>query len=618
MPQITLDVVSLDNKPLVGLSCRFDDNGGTIGRDKGNTLALPDPHRRVSRLQAEVSFRAGVPTITNSSAVLPICAGGTPLESGQSVTLLPGMSVDIGPYVLVVRSPEQASSAASVPAAAAEPTVMALKKEPGEPVGAGSMLPGLAQALPYPSPPLPGAPLLPKDDPLALLLGTPAQAAPAGAPYSRMAESDPFAALGLAQEAAVARPKPGEADPRSHPARPTAVLIPEDFNPFDLPSASARNTADPLASLSLAAGPQPSHSLTGEEASIDAMFSPAGAGALDGLLVDRSQEDGLFGARPDEPDSLLSQPHSSDPLALFGDLAPAGESRSQPMRDDLAEIGGAYQPPQALDPMRWGPDPTERVIEPPARAHDPEPLAPAPPPAAAEPATARSTVHSVTPQAVAPAAGREAFAATGDPPDTLTQAFLSGAGLPASTLPNGLMPETMVLIGRLLRAATTGTIEMLAVRANIKREVQASVTVISSEANNPLKFLHDADSVLQLFLGKRMRGFMAPEEALKDAFDDLGAHELGVIAGTRAALNEVLTKFDPGILGERLARGSPLERVLPAMRKTRLWDLYQERYAQIRLEVEDDFQSIFGKAFVAAYEAEAARMRKASAGGEPP
>jgi FHA domain-containing protein len=130
-----------------------------------------------------------------------------------------------------------------------------------------------------------------------------------------------------------------------------------------------------------------------------------------------------------------------------------------------------------------------------------------------------------------------------------------------------------------------------------------------------LKFLVDTDSVLQQLLGKKMRGFMRPDEAMKDAFNDLRAHELGVIAGTRAALSEVLTKFDPAILGERLVRGSFLEMALPAMRKTKLWDLYLERYAQVRREVEDDFQSIFGKAFVAAYEEETARMKARTAQG---
>jgi FHA domain-containing protein len=195
------------------------------------------------------------------------------------------------------------------------------------------------------------------------------------------------------------------------------------------------------------------------------------------------------------------------------------------------------------------------------------------------------------------------------PADALTRAFLSGANLPPSALPHGLTPEVMAIVGSLLRSATAGAIDMLAIRANIKREVQASVTIISSEANNPLKFLPNADSVLLQLLGEKMPGFMRPDEAMKDAFNDLRAHELGVIAGTRAALDEVLAKFDPAILGERLVRGSLLEMALPAMRKTKLWDLYLERYAQLRREVEDDFQSVFGKAFVAAYENETARMK---------
>jgi FHA domain-containing protein len=279
-----------------------------------------------------------------------------------------------------------------------------------------------------------------------------------------------------------------------------------------------------------------------------------------------------------EPSSLLAQPDSSDPLALFGGSSPSQEGLIKPMRDDLAEIGGAYQPPRALDPLS--------SISPPTRSPSPSAFAqtdPLQPPAMPAP-----------------------------PSDALTRAFLAGANLSPSSLPHGLTPEIMATVGSLLRSATAGAIDMLAIRANIKREVQANVTIISSVGNNPLKFLLDADSVLQQLLGRTMPGFMRPDEAMKDAFNDLRAHEMGVIAGTRAALDEMLTRFDPAILGERLVRGSLLEMALPAMRKTKLWDLYLERYAQVRREVEDDFQSVFGKAFVAAYEEEAARMKSRS------
>ena len=166
-----------------------------------------------------------------------------------------------------------------------------------------------------------------------------------------------------------------------------------------------------------------------------------------------------------------------------------------------------------------------------------------------------------------------------------------------------------MMVGSVLRSATAGAFDMLAARAATKREVQASVTIISVQANNPLKFLPNADAAMLQLLGKKMPGFMRADVAMRDAFDDLRAHEVGVIAGTRAALTEVLGKFDPAVLGEKLAKGSVLESVMPSARKAKLWDMYLERYLQIRREAEDDFQSIFGRAFVQAYERETARIK---------
>ena len=600
MPQVTLDLVSLDNKPLVGVSRRFEGNGGTIGRDEGNTLPLPDPNRRVSRLHATISFPGGVPTITNSSSVLSIGVGGTALGCGQAMPLVPGTSLNIGPYVLMVRPSEAAAPPSPMDAlAASHPASVAPVPTAGDPLdgllaGLGpapavhrpatpavplhpvndplaDLLAGLGPAPAAPRPATPVPPLHPVDDPLAGLLG-PGAAAPSLAHGSAAAGGDPFAALGAASGAGV-DPRRQQPQPLPVYSPPAAAIIPEDFNPFDLPSAAARNSPDPLSSLLDRSDAPQVHALTQGEESIDALFSPAGAPTVDEFSNGRIGA-GPFGGVASGPSSLLAPAENSDPLALFGVSSPRHDSSLNPMRDDLAEIGGAYQPPRALDPR----------------------LSPATP---AKPAPSSGVAQSNPLQAPIPS-----FAE-----DALTRAFLAGANLPAGALPQGLTPEVMTMVGSLLRNATAGAIEMLAIRANIKREVQAAVTIISTEANNPLKFLPDADSVLLQLLGKKMPGFMRPDEAMQDAFNDLRAHELGVIAGTRAALDEVLAKFDPAILGERLIRGSLLEMALPAMRKTKLWDLYLERYAQMRREVEDDFQSVFGKAFVAAYEEETARMK---------
>ena len=71
------------------------------------------------------------------------------------------------------------------------------------------------------------------------------------------------------------------------------------------------------------------------------------------------------------------------------------------------------------------------------------------------------------------------------------KALRAGLGLPDLPLPQGLNVELMERIGRLLREATQGTLDLLLARAATKREVRAELTVISARGNNPLKFSPD-------------------------------------------------------------------------------------------------------------------------------
>ena len=606
MPQITLDVVSLDASPLsLPRSCLFDSNGGTIGRDEGNTLVLPDKHRRVSRLHAAVSFPDGVPTLTNASTSLPLSVGDVPLDCGQTMQLSSGDLLEIGPYILRVQpiTARQLAAPQAIWTEAAGPSGLApmvadaamnslatgpLVSQPVMPVQAMAQTggvddpfaslfsgigPGPTQAVAPVQPmtnfdtaPGPGAqafPNQPLDDPLAGLFDASAQRGLQAFGGGSSASADPLAALGIGSDSSASRF--GSSAPQGAP--PASSIIPEDFNPFDLPSVTARNSADPLSSLMHGAPASGAPVAVQAEPSIDSLFSMSGSASFDGLLG------GPVGTPSQMPglDSLLATPGSSDPLAMFGDPSPGIGVLRNPVRDDLAEIGGAYQPPRAVDPSHLIGASENRF---------------------SAPGIAPSSAH-----------------VSGHGADALTEAFLRGANLPYSALPQGLTPEIMAMVGSLLRSATAGAVDMLAARTATKLEFQANVTIISAQANNPLKFLSNVDVALQQLLGKKMPGFMRADEAMKDAFDDLRAHEVGVIAGIRAALTEVLGKFDPAVLGERLTGGSLIDSILPSVRKTKLWDIYLERYSQIRREAEDDFQSIFGRTFVQAYERETARMK---------
>ena len=49
--------------------------------------------------------------------------------------------------------------------------------------------------------------------------------------------------------------------------------------------------------------------------------------------------------------------------------------------------------------------------------------------------------------------------------------------------------------------------------------------------------------------------------------------------------------------------------LLPGSRKARLWELFQELFGQLQTEAQDDFDELFGKAFLKAYEGHIDRLR---------
>jgi type VI secretion system FHA domain protein len=192
----------------------------------------------------------------------------------------------------------------------------------------------------------------------------------------------------------------------------------------------------------------------------------------------------------------------------------------------------------------------------------------------------------------------------------LLQAFLVGAGVPDLDMQGPLTPQMMQMFGQLLRTATQGTLDLLLARSLIKREVHAERTMIVPRENNPLKFSPNVEVALSHLLAPRGQGFMAPLLAMKDACDDLRAHQFGFMAGMRAALAGVLQRFDPVRLEQRLGAEKIADRLLPVVRKARLWSLFEQFYAQISKEAEDDFDTLFGKEFLCAYEAQLAKLEQ--------
>ena len=392
-----------------------------------------------------------------------------------------------------------------------------------------------------------------------------------------------------------------------------AALIPEDFDPFAMPSDTQRNSADPLGGL------------LGEEVTLDKLDGKKGN--LDDLL---SSSPDLMGSSLLDGPALGGNASSSvDPLALFAndDVMPKEQDGllGDVVSDHVPEINAHFTLPEA----RAASDDKQLGAKRSADANDPFAFLAAPADVAPkEVASKEKAVEQVQapirqPQVVeprvesrkTPVASNAGAAASVPPPQPadnqkLIEAFCRGVGISPNEIEHGMTPEFMEMIGELLSAAVQGTVELMASRALVKREVNADLTMIVVKNNNPLKFLPDGQTVLMQMLRKKLPGFMAPVEAMNDAYEDLRAHQIGVVAGMRAAMDEVLKRFNPKLLENRLKQRSFLDSVLPANRKAKMWDLYTELFEEIYIEAQDDFHTIFGKAFVNAYESEIERFKQ--------
>lgn len=252
--------------------------------------------------------------------------------------------------------------------------------------------------------------------------------------------------------------------------------------------------------------------------------------------------------------------------SVFADLLSPGPS---------LEPGAAAELDLVLD---------EIAAAPPAVAPEPPPW-----PAPAEPA-------SPAPHAAA------------NPAAAALAAFHVGLGLPPPA-PGTDAAAHLQRAGALLRVAVAGTLDLLAARSAAKHELGADATRLQARENNPLKFSPSADVALAHLLGPAQRGFAPPLQAVQEAFDDLRAHELALLAGMRAVVETLLARFDPQALEQRLAAPGTWDALLPASRRARLWERYMEAYAAIAGEVEGDVDSAFNRAFRQAYEAQLAQLR---------
>lgn len=319
--------------------------------------------------------------------------------------------------------------------------------------------------------------------------------------------------------------------------------------------------------------------------------------------------------RPSPSPGKVPPPRAADPPgkpALYDDALKAPLVEPRPLEPiSRAKDGGRapVAPPQQGVPRR--PEPKDVAPESAPRPAPPRADRPAPPPA--QPARAERLPDDSAkprPRPPPPGADRADKADSGAAAnDDYVGALYGGLGM-AAPPPHERSADKFRLVGELLRESLAGTVELLAARQITKKNLGASPTMLQTRGNNPLKFSPNVDAALTHLLGPQLRGFIAPRDAVHDAFGDLHAHQLAMLAGMRAALEAVLQRFDPVTLEARLAPKGMMEQLMPLNRRARLWETFGEQYASILREVEDDWDALFGKAFLQAYERQLAELAR--------
>ena len=195
--------------------------------------------------------------------------------------------------------------------------------------------------------------------------------------------------------------------------------------------------------------------------------------------------------------------------------------------------------------------------------------------------------------------------------------FFKAAGIEASASLRA-SPDLSARAGELLRIAVAGIHSLIRMRARVKNEMHAEMTMIQVEDNNPLKFSPDDALALQMLLQAPTRGFLDGPVALRDAVANLQSHQIGMAAGMRAVFEAILNRLDPSRLEAMSGRRSWFDRLWLKRRKALQWELYQSEFQSLREQANADFEGLFGDALRDAYEVQVRNLKLRSDITSPP
>lgn len=163
-------------------------------------------------------------------------------------------------------------------------------------------------------------------------------------------------------------------------------------------------------------------------------------------------------------------------------------------------------------------------------------------------------------------------------------------------------------IADLVQSAVQGMMSALQNRAECKNELRLSITTTNlAVQNNPLKFSPNPKVALAALLGPTQKGVLPAELAMREGFNDLHRHHMGLMAGARAVVRATLDKVAPTAVEAQLDMNGPVR----LRRKTLLWRAYIRLYQALN-DDNETFSGLFLQDFSRAYEMQGRTLAPAS------
>jgi type VI secretion system protein len=205
--------------------------------------------------------------------------------------------------------------------------------------------------------------------------------------------------------------------------------------------------------------------------------------------------------------------------------------------------------------------------------------------------------------------------------DSGLNAFCRGAGIDARSLPPEARAQALQTAGQLLRESVLGLMELHQSRNEFRNRFRVAIPAADAPEAG-WTFAQGVDETLTRLLST-VSTRAGAVEGMRENFRDLKAQNTATLAALRAALEELLGRFDPKELEERFERGVK-RGVFGNQNKSKYWDLYAELFAGLAQLPPDGFPHLFVESFAKAYEAKLRtlvpprRGAFATSGPEPP